>query len=202
MHYDKDYAPVGNITSTVNRDYCLKHGYPFHLTIGWHDPEGVHPVFAKIYDLHHHLRYDESDWFMWIDADAVILDHDVDATDFIQTNKDLVITEDVNGLNTGVFFIRNSLWSRNLIASIYALRRMLPNRTMVEQDAMKALLQLPVNSENVYYAPQRSFNAYIEPHYGRSPDLPSNYHPGDFILHLPGMSQEDRIKILKQHLNQ
>lgn len=199
MQYNAVFAPVGDITSARNRAYCLRHGFSFGLSIG--EPEsGVHPVYGKIELLRSQLLTSRSDWFLWMDADAVILNQELDARAFLDEAFDLIISNDCNGLNSGVFFIRNSPWSRALIESVYALRRVMPNETMAEQNAMRALLSIPSMATHVKYAEQTDFNSYLQEKYGRPADSPGQYQPGHFILHLPGMNQQDRIDTLNSML--
>lgn len=55
------------------------------------------------------------EYVFWSDADIIFTNMAVDLGLFIAQNKSLVTGGDYNGLNTGVFLVRNNAWARKLI---------------------------------------------------------------------------------------
>eukprot|EP00913_Durusdinium_trenchii_P033356 g31227.t1 len=118
--------------------YCQQHGHRFRRVLL--SPEdmaklagGRHLAWAKVALLRNLLRgrgYDGSasgdfeedfDYLVWIDADALVLDHSVRLEDFLELPvpaMDFIIGEDMADtdlLNTGLMFFRRSQWCRELL---------------------------------------------------------------------------------------
>jgi len=119
--YSDDYA-VGHLTEQVNRAYASKHQYPFHsvkLPVG--DMLSAiapkqHCAWYKILLLRSLLADRQSlyrnrvGYLMWIDADAIIVDHSkpLHAVVAQAAERDLIIAEDMNVgclLNSGIYLL-------------------------------------------------------------------------------------------------
>jgi hypothetical protein len=60
------------------------------------------------------------------------------------------------------------------------------------------LINLGENLKRTKLVNQKQFNSYLYEKYDWAwPD--GQYTPGDFLLHLPGMSNEERVPILKEY---
>lgn len=59
---------------------------------------------------------------MWVDTDTVIMNFETRLESFLDERYDLIISKDFRGLNNGVFFIKNSNWSANLLERWWQLR--------------------------------------------------------------------------------
>lgn len=121
---------------------------------------------------------------LWIDTDA-----------YIQTpvplsfpDGDLFIAKDVNGINAGVMAV-----SQGAIPMLERVLSMPMTAPWYEQGLIASVL----DDYNVVYMPQRDFNAYFYELYGLSWDE-GQVHEGSFIVHLPGLSNENRIDILRK----
>lgn len=130
----------------------------------------------------------ESDWVWFMGADTLIMNHTIDAHQFCDNNYDLIISEDYNGINNDVMFIKNSEASRKFFTTLVTKNKQLPS----DQEAMKDMFK---NNEipdfKFKIVPQKLFNCYLyDTHvaYVSYPkDLPGTYKRGDFVLHFPGM---------------
>ncbi|KAH7310756.1 hypothetical protein B0I35DRAFT_358348 [Stachybotrys elegans] len=117
------------------------------------------------------------EWIMWADRDTVILDacrpaasylpsYFVSSGDFqkegssVETN--IIVTEDWNGLNNGVFFLRVTQWAIQLFAAILALRHFQPEVELpfTEQSAMEIVMKDSQFANQVQVVPQEWFNTY------------------------------------------
>lgn len=127
--YDSSYEP-GYLCSTANEAYCQKHGYEFRRYVFSKEElhsrsSGRYGAWAKVQLLTSILRepdtFSEQDYLVWVDADALVIDHVVELSSFVERSggADLIIGEDVadtDWLNTGVVLLRATEWSRDLLA--------------------------------------------------------------------------------------
>jgi hypothetical protein len=87
-------------------------------------------------------------WFFWIDADALFTNFDIEieslikefATSSIFKPVDLLIAKDWNGLNSGVFLLRNSDDAKEYLKTVNAQERYFMSQYQ-EQDAMADVLR-------------------------------------------------------------
>jgi galactosyl transferase GMA12/MNN10 family len=184
--YTPGYAP-GPYSEKNKREYAKKHGYDlntYHQTLDASRP----PSWSKILAIQKHLH--ESKWIFWSDADSLIMNSDIKLESLIDNKFDLIITREATGkdLNCGVFLIKNSSWSRQLLKNIYAQAQFI-NDPLWEQSALRHLLKTnPSLYKNIKILPQRAMNSHISEKGGE-------YKPGDFIIHLYG--PVDKANLIK-----
>ena len=81
------------------------------------------PCWYKIKLIEYILENIDCDYIFWIDADSQILKNDVKLEYFIEKyfekDTELVLTQDVNILNTGVMFIKKSNFNTELMKKIW-----------------------------------------------------------------------------------
>lgn len=134
--YSKDYS-IGYLCEHVNRMYANRHGFQFRSFVAPYKDmidelkPRTHCTWYKILMLRrlleemlatqnsHNILY-----IMWIDADAVVIDHSISLKDIIARahHRDLIIAEDMNPgclVNAGVLLIRVSEWSRMLWQKVW-----------------------------------------------------------------------------------
>lgn len=120
------------------------------------------------------------EWIQWVDRDTLILDQCRPITNFLppdrprfeswwerdQTQQDnstnLLVNNDLNGLNNGVFLLRVGHWAIELFTAILAFRHYKPEVELpfTEQSAMEHVLNTPQFKEQTRFVPQHWFNAY------------------------------------------
>jgi len=88
----------------------------------------------------------EGDYLVWMDADAVFIDHDKKLEDIVMRAeyKDLIIGEDMhvgNLVNCGVILIKVSTWSLKLWEKVFACRKY-DDVTYFEQSALHKVLKM------------------------------------------------------------
>jgi len=133
--YSDDYT-IGSLCEKVNRCYAEKHSYEFlsevlplsamseaiapkkHCT--WYKIALLKKLFADV----SYLESKQIQYIMWIDADAIVVDHSTRLTDIIDRcgGRDLIIAEDMNAgclINAGVFMLRTTRWSRSFINDVW-----------------------------------------------------------------------------------
>lgn len=170
------------------------------------------------------------EWLVWVDRDTLILDKCRPATSFLPSstaetplakwwrrnerarsedpNKpppkvNLLATNDMNGLNNGVFLLRVSAWSVSLFSAILAYRHYNPTVKLkfTEQSAMELVLKDDQFKNQVQLVPQHWFNAYS--HGGPKEFVSRNdtqdegmedvhARRGDWLIHFAGNGHKDQ----------
>ncbi|KAG5927877.1 hypothetical protein E4U42_001675 [Claviceps africana] len=172
-----------------------QHGYPMFIQrVDVMDGFWTKPAFIH-YMILRELRKPESQrlqWLFWFDADTVVLNYNVPLEIFLPPENDetlnkinVLVADDWNGLNNGIFGIRVTQWAAELFAGILAFRDFEPDThlSFADQSAMEILLKKRKGVNHVGKVPQRWFNAY--PTDDENPQDPW-VHPGDFLVHFAG----------------
>lgn len=123
--FDTSFEDIGNLCRTSLEAYGKRHGYDVSITKGiaagrpasWNKIPTILSLFNKGYD-----------FVLWVDADAVITNYKVPVTSIIQQGKDLYMAPLClagGGCmpNFGIFLLRNCLWSRDLLNSLWNMER-------------------------------------------------------------------------------
>jgi len=198
--YDESFEPLTNLTFPSLHEYCERWGYSpyFGKPFTNCDPRNGFDRFVAVYGLFEQ-GYDA---VMWIDADAMITNHNISIADRLGDEK-FVIAADLHGLNSGVFIARNHIETRELIMSLINLGEMLlGDHPFREQEALNRYLSFDHYKRMVTILPQRMLNAVINEYYQRPPGFTGNWQPGDWILHFPGISMPDRLRIVPEYVKQ
>jgi len=107
---------------TPNKERYVKlHGYDF---IDASDMVNMQrpPSWSKILAVKSHLP--QYDWVFWNDADSLVTNFSISLEAIIMSvvgdvdfndMPDLIVTEDVTGVNAGMFFVRNTEWSQQFL---------------------------------------------------------------------------------------
>jgi hypothetical protein len=123
-YYDAPFRVIGEIGAKTMQAYAARHGYDARIVTApltdrpapWNKIPVIQQLFKEGYA---HV--------CWIDADAVIVDQAADIRRHMQDGKDmhLVRVRHMEGEipSTGVFLIRNSAWSRALLAALWNMRQ-------------------------------------------------------------------------------
>lgn len=194
--YTSDWQEIIDIVSPNLEIYCNRHGYDMFLT----KYERGLKDFDKIRWLLDAMKWDYD--FIWqLDADAVITNHKIRIEEFIDSKHDLFICKDINSVNCGSFIIRNTEWSEWLLAWMLDLEGVAGNHC--EQDALNEYLQSFPNQveRRVKFLEHPAINSYqcnLYKEYDNVVAPKENWVENDFVLHLPGIGMEQRVKILNE----
>ncbi len=154
--YDRAYA----LSLEDKAQYCERHGYDWHVfenvlegrSVGW----SRIPAALSLLDGY--------DWVFHIDLDTVIMDHQAKLEEFLDPRYDVVIGVDTNGINNGVFCLRNSTWNRMLYAEAWTRTDELNSQVWFEQAALMAIMAGSHSVRNhMKLVPQDHFNTYLGP---------------------------------------
>ena len=140
-HFTKNLLEVGNLSIQNKKEYCDKHGYDFIYENSRMSKR--HPAWDKI-KLLIKLINDKSknyDYFIWMDNDAFINNSQIrfdilcsnydqknliicsesvfGNMEYLNSNLDYNILDNLKIINTGVFILKNNEWSKNLLQEIW-----------------------------------------------------------------------------------
>lgn len=164
------------------------------------------------------------EWVQWVDRDTLILDQCRPISSFLPPEKGryglwwvrddepneerkpqantthLLVTEDWNGLNNGVFLLRVNRWAIELFTAILAFRHYRPEVDLpfTEQSAMEQVLRTEQFRGQTRYVPQHWFNAYeggaaqmFEERKDEEGLKQFQARRGDYLVHFAGHSRKD-----------
>ena len=104
--------------------YCEKYNYEYHVSTDILEKE-LPPHWTKIALLLKLCKERDCDYLAWFDADVMIINHDISIEDIILEHmhgKDFLLSRDIsNEINTGVWIIRNTEYTRNMLELILKL---------------------------------------------------------------------------------
>ncbi len=118
----------------------------------------------------------------------------------------LLVTNDLNGLNNGVFPIRVHPWSVRLLSAVVAFTTFRPDTHLVfrDQSALEEVLKEDAFKNNVVRLPQRWFNAYQSGSLKES-IMAYQVRRGDLLVHFAGSPFREEamghwLEVAEQHL--
>lgn len=169
------------LSLTDKKKYCDHHGYDLHIirktstnrAAAWSKLPGILSLL------------DQYDWVVSLDADTVIYDHSIRLEEFLDPHHDLIVGLDGNGVNSGVFFLRNSTWSKVLLTEAWTITNEKMSYIWWEQAAIMRLLKSEGIRNHVKYSPQMHFNSYVTSQGHVKMD--ENGGRGPFIVHFAGL---------------
>ncbi|KAH0264677.1 glycosyltransferase family 34 protein, partial [Aureobasidium melanogenum] len=189
------------------------HGYPLYvLRQSIMDDVWSKPAYILSLLLRELAKPQEErlEWLLWVDADTIMLNPYVPLEIFLPPSPQfddvhLLVTNDWNGLNNGVFPVRVNQWAVELFSAIISSRYYNPDQdlTFRDQSAMNLLLKDKKFAAHTVDAPQRWFNAYQGEH--NETLAPYQVRRGDFLVHFAGViNRDERIPFwldrVEQHL--
>ncbi|XP_078153613.1 alpha-1,2-galactosyltransferase gmh3-like [Carex rostrata] len=206
----RSFVGVRNAVWGNKKTYAEKMGYGFVDATTLVDRSRP-PNWSKILAIQSSLRF--YDWVFWNDADTVITNLDVSLESIlfglighgdIQSSPDLVVTEDLNGVNSGVFFIRKSEWSQRFLekwwnqtsfvqfgstksgdnAALSHLIDHLPQEEL-QRHVIISPMQCLFNSYP-WYPSWKSYHLLLSP----MKTWQGVYSDGDFMVHLAGLDNK------------
>lgn len=177
------------------RLYCKQHGYDFIYSEESQDPSR-HIYWSKIRLVSKALENPAYKWVVWMDADTLIMNLGTPLEDFIDDKVNFIITKDWNGINAGVFFVKNCDWSRTFLTGVYNRTDCIGHMWPEQQAIALELKDKKELNERVKIAPQRFFNSYPKELLENYRPLTSAYQPGDFLLHFASAGSSEKLTAL------
>jgi len=207
-HYPSGGALEGQSRNTLtlpalsvpnHKAYAAKHGHRYVLHERLPKPE-LEPQFNKINVVAEALgKPGTAQWILFIDCDAFFTNFSTSVADVFETygasskKTQFLVAEDPGGINTGVFLIRNSAWSKEFLGRVdrngfrmawdqsMFLWEMLGPELFDEHDVFRGDFAL---KPEVVLVHQAHLNAFVPP---ASHDWQAyEWQRGDFICHFAG----------------
>ncbi len=142
-----------------------------------------------------------------LDLDTYITNHNVRVESFMDDDHDFYITQDINEINAGAIIAKSCPWVIDWMRIVLDSKDTFEN----EQNALK----IGVHHQRAKILPHPSINSYPYDEYapnwglipGRTPlngivgkptHEQGNWQEGDFIMHLPGLTNSRRIEIFSK----
>lgn len=191
--YTKSWLDIAKITVPNITAYCQKKGYSWNIQC----IDEPYDAFEKIRQIQGLFERDEADVVMSMDCDTIITNYNRRIEDFIEDGKEFYITNDYNGVNTGIFLCVKSNRQKVFLEFLYSCKSF--PEVYCEQNAIEKWLSLYPNDAQMKTLPHPSINSH---EYSLYENIPAQSHEqgqweyGDFILHLPGIGMEQRKQIL------
>ncbi|KAJ8656716.1 hypothetical protein O0I10_007563 [Lichtheimia ornata] len=211
IYDDNCMEPSATKAALNKRKYAERHGHTFVArSTEFAQQRGRKTVWGKVDAVEKVLP--KYDWIFWMDMDAVIMNQEhslFELLDDLRTrygdgqafdeHVDLITAKPRGDpmLNAGVFFLRNTEWSRQFLRQVQQVTEWYNRRPAYEQGAMWQIMLKPENQPHIYLLENddHTFNTF-----------PKRYQPGDFIVHfapdkcpnaltLQGLAAAERIEV-------
>ena len=169
---------------TSQEMHANRHGYP-RITDETVFVQSRDATWSKIPLLQKYLP--DYEYVMWIDGDVLITNQERKIEEFIdllEPDKFLLIGRDFQGLNAGVFVMRNCPLALEFLADAWK-REELARVLFHEQTAMTDLLATPKYAGRAHIIPHRFINIINAYDYRMDPRV--HWTPGDFCIHFAGI---------------
>ena len=202
-------------TSMANKQrYARRHGYSVvngaHLVNTTRRSQWSKPLIVA-----HYLRTrPDVDLLAFVDADTLFMRMDVPLVSFVHPELDTVVmASDFNGINSGVYMVRNTEWARRWFGGMWNVGPTPRHCSYYDQYAVQLLLgstrchaatrALPTQQEvedarrHVRIVPQRVMNSYPASSVTtlRAARWAGRYEHGDFMVHLAGTWWQSKTRL-------
>jgi len=200
--FSNKITPNGAYENAISSfyQYSKIHGYNFEFYHTRYDTERqiFYMKFNSIIEkIILGLKEKTYGWIFWVDSDVILTNPNIRLESFLPNDKmnkiHFIASDDSNGLNAGVFFIRVHPWSLNLLmrAMAYSYNNKGKTLDFADQSSLNNVLTETKDDDDHYIiVPQTWFNSYfgVETH-------------GDFLLHLAGIvGKDEESKLLREEI--
>lgn len=221
----RSFQGLMKLVEPNKRSYAERHGYDFIDESDIVDKTRP-PSWSKILAVRKNLP--KYDWIFWNDADSLVTNPNINLEDVLysitgnmdyEDMPDFIVTEDVTGVNAGMFFFRNSSWSMQFLdlwwnQTSFILPFGRPKSG--DNDALKGLVKsMPKDEKKQHVRIPRMqcvFNSNMwSPSWKSSHRLMTLsktvwrgvYAKGDFMIHLAGLNDKKKwVKKILQELEE
>lgn len=191
-----EYKDTVKIGTESKRKYCNQQGYDFICIEENLDPSRE-LAWSKILAVLKVMENPKYKWVFWVDADSIIMNTAIRVEDLIDEKYDFIINEDCNGLNAGVFLIRNCNAAKKFLQGVYD-RPDARNFAWADTDAieweLKDKKEFATLTKKV---PQRLLNSYPAETAGNN--IAALFHDGDFIIHFASLRGEQLRNLFEKY---
>lgn len=210
--------------------YCDRHGYTLINANDLIDRSRP-TAWSKLIAVEKHLASQKYDYIMYIDMDAIVMNGEYKVENFIRSasllnaHYNFILTNDWNGLNTGVWIAKNTEWTLWFLKTAWDQKQLVAQYSSkggkypfeYEQRAFHYLTysdvwrkrHLPKYKGNItairekfHTFPQCTMNSYtMHPWDNRGNREETQYVPGDFIVHFAGKKGKMKLDLINHYLD-
>lgn len=200
--YNKRYYDIIQTTHPVFIKYCTLKNYPYRIQDLSNLKLDRPPAWSKITLLLEEMEQEcPADVFMWIDADAVILNLDFDPLTFLDESHDIYMVRDFNNLNSGVMMLKNNEYVKNFLKTLWNKTEYIDSASWENEAIIQMYKANELDLQNhIFELPAKIFNAYEHERYGVT--VPENEVCDEtFIFHTPALGVNEREELIKKYAN-
>lgn len=152
---------------------------------------------------------DNYEYVMWLDADALVTNPEMKISDFQIDNSIFYCSYDWMGntsLNTGNFIMKNTKHTKEFINAFYELSK--KYNFPEEQYTFNVMYRHTEYGQSMKVLDHKYLNAvpsiemYTKKVWGNRPAPTNPWQKGDFLLHVTGIANSERIAIMNDHFNE
>lgn len=201
-----DRACIRDITFPVFKKYCEKNNYDIRLDIQSLDTNR-YIAWSKILLLISELKEhkDKFQYYIWIDDDILLTDHDKKIHDIINRYdfENILVSKDVMDwcpINSGIIVCKYSEKTISILENIYILGNSTGtiHKHNWEQNAVILYYQqFMLSTKEIVTVPHNILQSFYRD-YDITPD--NIWKPGHFSAHVTGMGDDKRVLILNHIL--
>lgn len=191
-----NHASLAAITSASKREYAARHGYGFHEQVGNYSQMSFdYQRIEIIYDILFNTP-NPPDAVWWMGCDTLFTNHTVRVETLLKPEgKSLYWHLDVNGGNNDSVVLRNTDWTRRWLEMTLHEEPHYRSHCWQSQKCWQEHMTRADWRFGIGILHHPAINSYRYEAYHWPDSTPGNWSKGDVVLHLPGMSLEDRIAI-------
>lgn len=199
-HNGPPYSEIAKITSKSIINYCSVNNYYYAI-----QDEGLDKSrsasWNKVY-LSRQYSKDQYDYIWCVDADVMLMNHNIELESIVDPNFDVFITcydNNIEYLNTGSIIYKNSEWTRKFLDDIWNDDEFVQPRPgcYFEQSAIiKYYKNNPQDQHRFKFLPVRTINSHYHGLFDPRRDV--NFQHGDLVVHLPGTDNQYRMEVFPQ----
>jgi len=190
--YTESWKEIAKIVVPNIVNYCRRHDYLWNIQC----IAEPYDAFEKIKQIKKIFEVDESDVVMSMDCDAIFTQYNRKIEDVLDDQHSFWITQDVNGINGGVFIAKNDEFANRFLDYLLSFKGI----ALCEQDAISMyVLDYPEDTQ-IAVVKQELMNSYRYNLYPEHQDMigkDGDWKQSDWILHLPGIGMTERLNIRK-----
>lgn len=191
--YDQNYAELAQCVLPNLEAYCHKQDYHLHVEM---NPKNLHYTAIRV--CQQLLKTYQAVFFM--DLDIMVTNHNIQIESFLDDTNTFYLTEDINEINTGTMIVKDCAYL-DLILQSEPHFQIAQNYIETTRQYVKVLPHPSINSYPylTHYAPNYGLIPGWTPRFSLPPKHENgNWQKGDFIYHLPGKPNHDRIRIFEE----
>jgi hypothetical protein len=208
--FNNEYDEIFQITKKSKINYCKKNGIDF-LTYNFQLKDRTQH-WGRVLGIKEHLK--NYDYILYLDTDTLILNYDLDIRKIIIDNDFNIISGPLpheGHIGTNGLILKNNKWTYEFLDNWYSQEKFIkspyygspscgtgddggfnapPNEWIFYEQSAFHYLYDTIESirKNIHLIERKYFHA-----------VPKTFKKGDFLIHVPGMKKEIKIKLLKKY---